>query len=111
MDRTTSLPGGIVTALFTDIVNSTELKLRMSGDTTARRDEEYRSTVRVPHDQRLLDLVARHGGATANSTGDGYLFVFTDAEKAVLCGLAIRDSLHADPIETPLGRLQLRVGS
>lgn len=104
------LPSGMLTAMFTDIVDSTRLKGLMAADTEGRRDTIFRSAVKEPHDKRVLGCVRSSGGRKVKSTGDGYLFAFTDAEEAVLCALAIQHSLGADPIVTPLGPLQLRIG-
>jgi class 3 adenylate cyclase len=105
-----SLPSGVITAMFTDIVNSTKLKGAMEGDTAARRDAKFRSDVKEPHDKIVLTCMEDAGGHKVKSTGDGYLFMFTDAEEAVLCALRIQDQLRANPINTPLGPLQVRIG-
>jgi class 3 adenylate cyclase len=104
------LPSGTVTAMFTDIVDSTRLKGLMAADTEGRRDAAFRSTIKDPHDKRLLAAVKHAGGRKVKSTGDGFLFAFADAEEAVLCALEIQHSLRTDPITTPLGPLQLRIG-
>ena len=112
MTDTASVPprGTILTAMFTDIVDSTRLKNEMPADTAVGRDEAYRVTIKQPHDERLLRLVKSKGGVEADSNGDGYLFTFGDVEQAVLCGLEIQDSLRDAPIHTPIGPLQVRIG-
>ena len=107
---TRALPRGTVTAMFTDIVDSTKLKPMMGGGTDARRDREFRSTIKQPHDKVVCDLVSRHDGQKVKSTGDGFLFTFADAAEALLCALAIQGALRARPIVTPVGPLQLRIG-
>ena len=102
--------GTIVTAMFTDIVNSTQLKGLMPAATAAGRDEVYRAKVKERHDARLLELVTAGAGREVQSTGDGYLFTFDDAERAILSALDIQDSLRRDPIQTPMGPLQVRIG-
>ena len=104
------LPSGVITAIFTDIVNSTRLKGLVEGDTSARRDKRYRVEIKEPHDAIVLTCIHEAGGHIVNPTGDGYCATFVDAEEAVLCGLRIQHSLHYHPIETPLGPLQVRVG-
>jgi class 3 adenylate cyclase len=104
------LPSGMLIAMFTDIVDSTRIKQLMPGKTAARRDAAYRTGVKEPHDTRLTRISRDAGGRKVNAAGDGYLFAFTDAEEAVLCALAIQDSLRIDPIATPLGPLRLRIG-
>jgi class 3 adenylate cyclase len=100
----------ILTAMFTDIVDSTRLKNEMPADTATGRDEAYRRTVKEPHDQRILQLVRSKGGVEVQSAGDGYLFTFDDVEQAVLCGVEIQNSLLKAPIDTPIGPLQIRIG-
>jgi class 3 adenylate cyclase len=76
-------PSGVITAMFTDIVNSTRLKCLMEGDTAARRNARFRSDVKKPHDTIVLTCIEAADGHKVKSTGDGYLFTFTDAEEAV----------------------------
>src|SRR5262245_9932118 len=104
------LPSGTITAMFTDIVDSTRLKQLMQAETSGRRDVVYRTTVKDPHDRRLLELVQDAGGHKVKSTGDGFLITFSDADEAILCALGIQNSFKARPITTPLGELQLRIG-
>src|SRR6266446_5280781 len=112
MDHTKSsdreLPTGIITALFTDIVDSTMLKGLMNGRTSARRDARFRETIKAPHDKIVLACVDKAGGHKVTSTGDGYCFAFADPEEAVLCALEVQQGLHANPIQTPLGCLLVR---
>jgi class 3 adenylate cyclase len=105
-----SLPSGTITAMFTDIANSTKLKGLMEGETAARRDANFRSNVKEPHDHIILPCVEEAGGLKVKSTGDGYYFTFTDAEEAVLCAIQIQERLCIHPINTPLGPLQVRIG-
>jgi class 3 adenylate cyclase len=104
------LPSGTLTAMFTDIVDSTRLKSLMAGDTEGRRDAAFRATIKDLHDKRVLAAVRHAGGRKVKSTGDGFLFAFTDAEEAVLCALQIQHSFRHEPIRTPAGPLQLRIG-
>jgi class 3 adenylate cyclase/energy-coupling factor transporter ATP-binding protein EcfA2 len=105
------LPSGVITALFTDIVGSSQLKGLMSGETSARRDAAYRRDIKEPHDAVVLEAFAKHGGRIVNPTGDGFSVVFLDAEEAVLCAVEIQEELVIRPIPTPLGTpLQIRVG-
>jgi class 3 adenylate cyclase len=104
------LPSGLITTMFTDIVSSTKLKNMMEGETVARRDAKFRSAIKEPHDKAILSCVQDAGGREVKPTGDGYICTFTDAEEAVLCALKIQDKLRLNPIVTPLGPLQIRIG-
>jgi class 3 adenylate cyclase len=105
-----SLPSGIITTMFTDIVDSTRIKGLMEGETSARRDLSFRVTIKEPHDAVVLACVREAGGYVVNPTGDGFCTTFVDAEEAVLCALRIQRHLEAHPIATPLGDLQIRIG-
>jgi class 3 adenylate cyclase len=106
----TPLPEGLITVLFTDIVDSSRLKNSMEGDTAARRDAKFRSQIKEPHDKIILDCIKESRGHKVKSTGDGYLFTFTDAEEAVLCALKIQNVFRVNAVNTPLGPLQIRIG-
>ncbi len=103
-------PSGIVTAMFTDIVNSTGLKNMVSGETSARRDAAFRVDIKEPHDRLVLDCIRSSGGYLVNPTGDGFCVTFVDAEEAVMCAAQIQRLLKDTPIVTPLGPLQIRIG-
>jgi class 3 adenylate cyclase len=96
--------------MFTDIVDSVKLKRSMQGETDGRRDNAYRVAIKEPHDKRIVDKIRQAAGHKVESTGDGFLFTFSDVDEAVLCAIGIQRSLHAEPILTPLGNLQLRIG-
>jgi class 3 adenylate cyclase len=100
----------IITAMITDIVDSTLLKTMMDAQTQVRRDSAYRSRIKEPHDDRILQHVRAAGGRKVQSTGDGFLFTFGDADEAVLCAVAIQESFRCQPIDTPLGALRIRIG-
>src|SRR5216110_3964380 len=105
-----STPRGVVTVMFTDIVDSSRLKSAMAGESSAARDANYHSQIKGPHDQLVLRCVAESGGHKVNSTGDGYCCTFADAEAAVQCALRLQNALNESPIEAPGGPLKLRIG-
>ena len=66
--------------------------------------------MKEPHDKCVLECVRHAGGHKVQSTGDGYLFTFGDAEEAVLCALTIQERFRTNPVNTPIGPLRVRVG-
>ncbi len=85
----------LATVLFTDIVASTEQAGRM-GD--ARWAE-----VLDRHTEQLRATIAKHGGQTVNTTGDGIVATFDGPGRAANCALAaVRTSAQSG--------LQIRVG-
>jgi class 3 adenylate cyclase len=105
-----STRSGLLTTMFTDIVSSTQLKGTVQGETSARRDTAYRTNIKGPHDSIILACIQEFDGYVVNSTGDGFCATFVDAEEAVLCALQIQERLRVQPISTPLGPLQVRIG-
>ncbi len=106
-----TLPGGVVTFIFTDIVSSTEIRARWPASTSERREEEYRLCIQEPHDALVCTCVRASGGHVVKATGDGFMLAFADAESAVDCALEIQQRLSIAAIPTPLGHyLQVRIG-
>lgn len=110
MSDTPSLPSGLVTFMFTDIVGSTDMKGKMPGTTSGERQEAFREKVKAPHDAIIIDQVRKHGGRIVKGTGDGFLCAFSDAEKAVVCAVEIQREIGNAMIFTPSGTLQIRIG-
>jgi class 3 adenylate cyclase/tetratricopeptide (TPR) repeat protein len=95
-----------ITALFCDIVGSTELSTRLD-------PEEYGEVVR-DYRERLDAVAAEFGGQIDKYLGDGALIVFgwpqahdDDAERAVNAGLSMVDELRGADARHPLA---VRVG-
>jgi hypothetical protein len=60
-DASSRQRGSILTAMFTDIVDSTRLKHEMSAETALGRDEAYRIRIKEPHDARVLEEGTSNG--------------------------------------------------
>ena len=105
-----SLPSGLVTFMFTDIVGSTEIKRAMPQQLSHDQQEAYRSEIKAPHDGVILERVDARGGNVVSDRGDGYMIVFADPEKAVLCAVEIQQRMVHAAVRTPIGPLQIRIG-
>lgn len=81
-----SAPSGIVTLLFTDVDNSTQM-------TKALGDDIYRKQLYHPHSDCLLRLVEQHTGHVANDTGDGFLLAFPSPSKAIEFAVAAQEEI------------------
>jgi pimeloyl-ACP methyl ester carboxylesterase len=88
-------PRVLATALFTDLVESTE-RLRELGDHAWAQLVER-------HDDVVRRELARFGGEEIDTAGDGFFALFEGPTSAIRCGLAVRDAL------APLG-LSVRAG-
>jgi class 3 adenylate cyclase len=71
----------LAAVMFTDIVGSTEIAVRL-GD--ARWGELLRR-----HDALVREEVAAHGGRVVKSLGDGALTVFDGPSRAMACAVAV----------------------
>jgi class 3 adenylate cyclase/tetratricopeptide (TPR) repeat protein len=102
----------LVTALFCDYVGSTGLGERL--------DPEALRNVQASYFDRMGSVVQRFGGTLEKFIGDAVVAVFgvplaheDDAERAVRCGLAMRDALEGlnDSLRPRLGiELDVRIG-
>jgi class 3 adenylate cyclase len=76
----------LATVLFTDIVGSTERAASLGDEAWRDLLEAHRSVVR-----RLL---VRFRGREIDTTGDGFFATFDGPTRAILCALAVRDSVQ-----------------
>jgi class 3 adenylate cyclase len=84
-----------VTVMFTDIVGSTELAVRLG-------DREWR-TLHDAHDRAVRDEVLRYGGRVIKGTGDGFLVAFDEPNPAVACATQIQQRMLALPLGVRIG--------
>src|SRR2546425_11964475 len=94
MTRTTALPSGTVTFLFTDIEGSTRL--------WEQHPEAMRASL-ARHDALAAAVIEQHAGALLKSRGEGdSLFaVFTRATDALGAACAFQQALRIEPWPTP----------
>lgn len=97
------LTGGVITMMFTDIVDSTKTKAVMG-------DQAYFDSVLTSHNRIVREAVSDHNGRELKTIGDAFLVGFAEPEKAVACATSIQERLIATPIETVLGPLKVRIG-
>ena len=89
------------TVLFTDMVASTEMRVRVG--------EEAFDRVRADLDRRIALAVAAHAGAAVKSTGDGVMTAFAATASALRCATAIQGAVADHNRQTGDG-VALRVG-
>jgi class 3 adenylate cyclase len=106
------LPSGYLTFMFTDMVFSSEIQERMSCELSSERAAKFLNLIKKPHDKIVLSRVNGRDGEIVKDTGDGFLVVFKDPEKAVFCGVEIQEHLKDAAIDTQTsrGKLQVRIG-
>ncbi|MBI3919851.1 MAG: adenylate/guanylate cyclase domain-containing protein [Armatimonadetes bacterium] len=108
----TSAPGGTVTLLFTDIVDSTKI-LQSLGATEAEKNRVWLERLLNPHAEIVRDCLHAHEGFEVTTTGDGFFLTFADPANAVLCAVEIQQRLARVNLVTPVAGnppLQVRIG-
>ncbi|MBL1178132.1 CHASE2 domain-containing protein [Pantanalinema sp. GBBB05] len=104
------LAESMVTMVFTDLVGSTAVKRHLAGDDVSERNQRYFDTILQPHRLRMEADLAHYGGRVVKTEGDAYFLVFTNAVKAARWAVTVQKSHLQDPIPTPLGALQVKIG-
>lgn len=90
-----------VTVLFTDLVSSTQLMIRM-GETNFHE-------LRQSHLSLLNQIITAHHGTEVKSLGDGVMAVFTAASDAVASAVAMQQAVQRRNRQGPAS-LSMRVG-
>ena len=92
----------IVAVLFTDVVGSTELLIRV-GPSVA--DE-----LRDRHFAEMRSALAVHRGTEVKTLGDGMMAMFESATDAVACAVTMQQAAAAQARRDPGARQNIRVG-
>jgi class 3 adenylate cyclase len=85
----------LATVLFTDIVDSTRRAVEMG-------DRDWHALLDA-HDAVVRSQLARFRGREVNTSGDGFLAMFDGPQRAIRCGMAIRDAVQSLGIEVRAG--------
>jgi eukaryotic-like serine/threonine-protein kinase len=100
-----------ITLVFTDVVGSNATKRAASaGSDVNARDRAYLESIHAKHLRLIREAVAEHNGKEIMTIGDSFFLTFEDAVDAVRCSATIQQRLNAEPIDTPIGPMQLRIG-
>ena len=89
---------GTKTILFTDVEGSTGFRTRVG-------DEAAHGVLRE-HEERVRELIERHGGREVKSLGDGFMAAFVSARAAVDCAVSVQQAFETFAEEG----LRVRVG-
>ncbi|MBV8462140.1 MAG: AAA family ATPase, partial [Acidimicrobiales bacterium] len=90
------------TILVTDIVGSTELRVRIG--------EERADQLRRTHDDLTRTAIEGNGGTLIKGLGDGALALFTGAADAVAAAVALQQAAYAHSRSAPDEALEIRAG-
>jgi predicted ATPase/class 3 adenylate cyclase len=97
------LTGGVITMMFTDIVDSTKIKAEMG-------DQPYFDNVLKPHNDLMRDCISKHNGRELKTIGDAFFVGFSIPGDATACAVDIQQRLAKSPISTSSGSLKVRIG-
>jgi len=95
-------PEGIVTILFTDIVDSTRLRQRLGDDASQERFRQHNQVVRAQ--------IEKHGGFEVKTQGDGFMIAFSDVTAALGCAVEIQRAIADDNLQHPTEKIEVRIG-
>lgn len=97
------LTGGVITMMFTDIVDSTKIKAEIG-------DRRYFDDVLKRHNTLVRQCVSGHNGRELKAIGDAFLVGFSVPPNAVACAVEIQQRLAASPILAGCDPLEVRIG-
>ena len=93
---------GTRSVLFTDLVGSTELRVRLG--------EEATDALRRAHDAVLAEAVTSNGGTVVKGLGDGLMVTFGSAAEAVAAGVAVQQAVESHGRRDVAQAFAVRVG-
>jgi len=96
------LVGGVITMMFTDIVDSTRVKAQVG-------DDVYFAALKR-HNSAIRDCISRHAGRELKTIGDSFFVAFTRPIEAVQCATQIQQALAETPIIVGEGPIRVRIG-
>jgi class 3 adenylate cyclase len=100
--RARTSPDGMVTIVFTDIEESTELMERIG--------EERFVKALLAHNRIVRECVAKTDGDVVKSQGDGFMLVFASASAALACAVELQRILARYNEDKPDEPLRMRIG-
>jgi class 3 adenylate cyclase/tetratricopeptide (TPR) repeat protein len=93
---------GTQTILFTDLEASTDLRVRL-GDAAANE-------VFSEHDQVVRSLIEAGGGKDIKGLGDGFMALFTSANRAIETAVSIQRAIETHNAADPARAISVRMG-
>lgn len=100
----------MVTMVWTDLLDSTAMKQDVQGEYVCDRDQAYLSQILLPHRLRVESSLGSFRGRMVKTEGDAFFLVFPQVTAALEWAVYLQKSHREQPIQTPLGPLQVRIG-
>ena len=93
---------GTAAVMFTDLVGSTELRLRIG--------EDAAEVIRSQHDALLADAVVSNQGRVVKRLGDGIMATFASCTHALSAAVAVQQAIDIGNRLSVGERLAVRIG-
>jgi class 3 adenylate cyclase len=93
---------GTAAVMFTDLVGSTELRVRLG--------EDAAETVRAHHDRILTESIESHRGRVVKHLGDGIMASFVSCTDALAAAVAVQQAIDLGNRRPGGERLEVRIG-
>ncbi|WP_404789146.1 CHASE2 domain-containing protein [Altericista sp. CCNU0014] len=100
----------MITMVWTDLLGSTAMKRELQGEYVSDRDRIYLSQILQPHRERVERSLAQYRGRVVKTEGDAFFIVFSSVTLALEWAVQLLKNHREQPIQTPLGPLQVRIG-
>ncbi len=95
--------GGVITMMFTDMVDSTRIKAEVG-------DRVFFEEILERHNTLVRECISAYNGRELKTIGDAFLVGFTQPAEAVACAVKIQEELVNSPIKTGNRVVQVRIG-
>ncbi len=96
------LTGGVITMMFTDIVDSTRVK-KLVGD------QPYFAAL-GEHNALIRECLTKFHGHELKTIGDSFFIAYKDPRRAVDCAIEIQKRIASSPIQVGTEILSVRIG-
>ncbi len=100
----------MVTMAFTELATVTAIKAQLPGARAIEREDYFEEYLLTPHRSRVRELLTRHQGRELSAEGNTFFVMFDSIISALQWSVAVQTSHTHDPIVTPTGPLQVKIG-
>ncbi len=100
----------MITMVWTDLLDSTAMKPDLQGQYVCERNQTYLAQILQPHRARVENSLGQFRGRVIKTEGDAFFLCFPSVTAALEWAVYLQKTHREQPIQTPLGPLQVRIG-
>jgi CHASE2 domain-containing sensor protein/class 3 adenylate cyclase len=100
----------MITMVWTDLLDSTAMKPDLQGEYVCERNQTYLTQILQPHRARVESSLGQFRGRVIKTEGDAFFLCFLSVTAALEWAVYLQKNHREQPIATPLGPLQVRIG-